>query len=143
MLAGDFNTHTFDRGRPWDPLFGAWVLMFSPAVALTRRLLHPDRGGTRERLFDVLAEAGFVWEPFVDRAPTLSLRFDRVDELRGFPAFVQHGARSMLAWAERRGTLRLDWFAGRGWKGGEGRTITGLDGPGRASDHAPIAAWFE
>jgi len=142
VMAGDFNTHTFDRGRPWDPLLGAAVLMFAPQSSLSRRLLYPDRGATRERLFDVLEKAGFAWEPFVDHAPTLSLRFDRIDELRGFPDFVQSAVRTVLAWAERRGTLRLDWFAGRGWKGGEGRTITGLDGHGQASDHAPIVATF-
>ncbi len=28
------------------------------------------------------------------------------------------------------------------WSGGRGHTVTGLDGPGRASDHAPIVAEF-
>jgi len=79
----------------------------------------------------------------VDREPTLQLRFERLDELRGFPDFVQLSVRAVLAWAERRGQLRLDWFAGRGWRGGSGFTVQGPDGPGKASDHAPIVAWFE
>jgi hypothetical protein len=48
----------------------------------------------------------------------------------------------VLAWAERRAALRLDWFAGRGWAGGHGITVQGVSGPGKASDHAPIVAEF-
>jgi len=143
VFGGDFNTHTFDRGRSWDTLFGAAVLMLCPDRALARRLLYPDRGGTRERLFDELERQGFDWNESVDREPTLQLRFDRLDELRGFPVFVQRAVRSTLAWAERRGRLRLDWFTGRGWKATGGFTVAGLNGPGKASDHAPIVAWFE
>jgi endonuclease/exonuclease/phosphatase family metal-dependent hydrolase len=143
VLAGDYNTHTFERGRPWDPLVGAAVLMFAPLSSLQRRLLYPDRGPARERLFDALARHGFAWERWVDREPTLELRFERLDELRGFPDFVQRAVKSTLHWAERRGRLRLDWFAGRGWNGGRGVTVKGWDGPGKASDHAPIVAWFE
>ena len=143
VYAGDFNTHTFDRGRWWDPLLGAAALVLWPDRALARRLLHPDRSGTRERLFDELTRHGFEWKPYVDRAPTLQLRFERLDELRGFPDFAQRAVRNVLAWAERRGQLKLDWFAGRGWYRGEGLTVQGLDGPGKASDHAPIVARFE
>jgi len=143
VLAGDFNTHTFDRGRLWDPLFGAFVLTCYGDRMLAERLLNPDRRGTRERLFDELELRGFEWDRFVDRNPTLQLRFERLDELRGFPDFIQRAVKGALHWAERRGRLRLDWFAGRGWKGGRGHTVQGLDGPGKASDHAPIVAWFE
>jgi hypothetical protein len=53
-----------------------------------------------------------------------------------------------VTWAAGRGKLRLDWFAGRGWidaaaePRSRGRTVRGLDGPGKASDHAPIVARF-
>ncbi len=138
LIAGDFNSHTFDRGRPWDPAFGAAVLMFAPDRTLEHRLLFPDHGSTREPLFDELKRSGFQWDRLVDRSPTLQLRFDRIDELRAFPDFVAKGVRGALAWAERRGRLRLDWFATRGFEGGRGHTVTGFDGNGRASDHAPI-----
>ena len=138
LLAGDFNSHTFNRGRPWDPFLGAAVLMFAPQRKIELRLLFPDQGRRREPLFDELARAGFRWAQLVDRVPTLQLRFDRIDELRAFPDFVQQGVRSALAWAERRGKLRLDWFATRGFSGGRGYTVQGLSGHGRASDHAPI-----
>jgi endonuclease/exonuclease/phosphatase family metal-dependent hydrolase len=140
LLAGDFNTHTFDRGRPWDPFLGAGVLMFAPDRALEHRLLFPDHGSTREPLFDFLKQAGFDWDRLVDRQPTLQLRFDRLDELRAFPDFVHKGVSAALRWAERRGRLRLDWFAARGFSGGRGFTVPGLDGHDRASDHAPIVA---
>ena len=52
-------------------------------------------------------------------------------------------SQAQLEEAERRGSLRLDWFAGRRWGGGRGITVTGLDGPGKASDHAPSTAEFE
>ena len=138
LMAGDFNSHTFNRGRAWDPVFGAAVLMFAPQRVLEHRLLFPDHGPKREPLFDELQRAGFQWDKLVDRVPTLQLRFDRIDELRAFPDFAQRGVRGALSWAERRGQLRLDWFAQRGFGEGRGYTVPGLDGPGRASDHAPI-----
>ena len=138
LIAGDFNSHTFNRGRLWDPLFGLAVLMFAPQRALNHRLLFPYHGRHCEPLFDELSRAAFRWRKLVDRTPTLQLRFDRIDELRAFPDFVQSGVRGALSWAERRGRLRLDWFAQRGFSEGRGYTVPGLDGPGGASDHAPI-----
>jgi endonuclease/exonuclease/phosphatase family metal-dependent hydrolase len=142
VIAGDFNSHTFDRGRPWDALVGAAILALTPGPALARRLLHPDRGRAREPVFDLLAEAGFAWEPWVDHAPTLQLRLDRLGETRVlFGPFAVAAGRA-LARVERRAGLRLDWLAGRGWSGGRGATVTGLSGPGRPSDHAPIVGEF-
>jgi endonuclease/exonuclease/phosphatase family metal-dependent hydrolase len=140
VLGGDFNSHTFDRGRWWHPLAGAAVLSAWPGRLLRRRLLWPDRGAAREPLFDALGTAGFEWHPYVDRQHTLHLRFVRVPEAHG--PLSAPLARPLLEWAERRAHLRLDWFAGRGWRGGTGATVRGLDGPGRASDHAPLVAEF-
>jgi endonuclease/exonuclease/phosphatase family metal-dependent hydrolase len=142
ILAGDFNTHTFDRGLWHTPLAGALTLLLTPAGALERRLLHPDEGPSREPLFDELHGAGFEWAPFVDHEPTLRLRFDRLDELRSLFGPARGLAGRFFARAERRARLRLDWFAGRGWQGGRGSTVPDLDGPGRASDHAPLVAEF-
>jgi len=142
VLAGDFNSHTFDRGRWHAPLAGALALLLTPGGALRRRLLRPDEGPRREPLFDELRAAGLEWAPFNDREPTLQLRFDRLDELHALFGPAHGLARRALAGAERRARLRLDWFAGRGWQGGRGFTVPGLDGPGRASDHAPIVAEF-
>ena len=142
IIAGDFNSHTFDRGRPWDALFGAAVLTLTPGRPLERRLLHPDRGRAREPLFDALAAAGFEWERHVDHAPTLQLRLDRLGETRALFGPLAPAARRALAWAERRAALRLDWLAGRGWSGGCGFTVGGLSGPGKAADHAPIVGDF-
>jgi endonuclease/exonuclease/phosphatase family metal-dependent hydrolase len=143
ILAGDFNSHTFDRGLWHAPLAGALALLLTPGGALRRRLLHPDQGPAREPFFDELRDAGFEWAPFVDREPTLRLRFDRLDELRTLFGPAHGLARRALARAEQRARLRLDWFAGRGWRGGRGSTVPDLDGPGRASDHAPLVAEFQ
>ena len=142
VLAGDFNTSTFDRGVWHSRLLGAVALILWPGGALTRRLSRPDRGPVREPLFDELRRAGFEWERFCDGEPTLRLRFERLDEVRSLPKPLRAAARRVLDWAERRGRLRLDWFAARGFQGGSGFTVPGLDGPGRASDHAPLAAQF-
>ena len=143
LLAGDFNSHTFDRGLWHAPLAGAIALLLTPGGALEQRLLRPDRGINREFVFDELRDAGFEWERFGDRKPTLDLRFERLDEVRAIPAPLRDLTRAALRWAERRGRMRLDWFAGRGWRDGRGYTVAGLDGPGLASDHAPIVAEFE
>jgi len=142
ILAGDFNTHTFDRGLWHTPLAGALAFLLTPSGTLRRRLLHPDEGPAREPLFDELRDAGFEWAPFVDREPTLRLRFDRLDELHALFGPAHALARRLLTRAEQRARLRLDWFAGRGWRDGRGSTVPSLDGPGRASDHAPIVAEF-
>jgi endonuclease/exonuclease/phosphatase family metal-dependent hydrolase len=148
LLAGDFNAHTFDRGLWHSPLSGGTSLLTWPGPALRARLLRPDRGPFHEPLFDVLRAHGFAWEPYADFAPTLQVRFDRLDEVGHLPPALRRAAAPVLRWAEARGRLRLDWFAGRGWANAaaaprsHGRTAHGLDGPGRASDHAPIAAEF-
>lgn len=140
VIGGDFNSHTFDRGRWWHPALGALVLVTWPEAPLRRRLRWPEEGPAREPLFDALRAAGFRWEWHVDREATLHLQFARVPEAGGPLAWP--AARPLLARAERRAQLRLDWFAGRGWQGGQGATVRGLSGPGGASDHAPIVADF-
>ncbi len=140
VLAGDFNTHTFDRGLWHSALHGASALLLAPGPLLRRRLLRPDRGPAREGLFDELRRGGFEWEPFGDCAPTLQLRYDRLPELQVLPGALHGLAERTVGWAVSRGALRLDWICGRGWRGGSGHTVRSLDGPGRASDHAPIVA---
>lgn len=141
VLAGDWNTHTFDRGTPGAVPAAAFALLAWPERALARRFRHADRGAHRETLFDALAAAGFAWRDCNDFAPTLGMRFSRLGEVHALPAPLRALASGGLAWAERRARLRLDWIAERGFAhAGEAVTVPGLDGPGRASDHAPIAA---
>ena len=142
VLAGDFNSHTFDRGRRRGTLRAAWAFLAQPSPSLTRRLTRPDRGPHREWLFDELHKAGLAWEAYSDGAPTLSLRFSRLGEVQAMPNSVRRLASRSMEWAERRAQLRLDWIAARGFRNdaGSGHTVTGLDGPGLASDHAPIVA---
>jgi endonuclease/exonuclease/phosphatase family metal-dependent hydrolase len=142
VIAGDWNTHTFDRGEAHATLEAALALLAWPGRSLAARLTRPDRGRHRERVFDELAHAGFHWDRYADRSPTLGLRFERLGEVHALPQPLRMLASRGLAWAERRARLRLDWIAARGFRddAGSGETIVGLDGPGRASDHAPIVA---
>lgn len=136
VLGGDFNSGTLDRGRWFDPVLGGLALAFQPEVE--RRLLHPDQGPQRERLFDVLRAARFEWHPLNDRRPSLRLELERLPETKGW-----FGHMIPSAWMRRmqnRAAMRLDWIAGRDWRRGRGATVMGLDGPGKASDHAPILA---
>jgi endonuclease/exonuclease/phosphatase family metal-dependent hydrolase len=142
ILAGDFNAHTFERGRWWDPWFGAMALVGWPEDVLRERLLNPDRGREREPSFDALRDARFEWHALNDRRPTLRLRLKRLHETRGPLGWLGGRVSGLMARAERRAQLRLDWFAGRGWRQGRGVTVSGLDGPDGASDHAPIVAEF-
>ena len=114
-------------------------MLLQPSARLERRLLWPDQGRAREPLFDALREANFAWQRYVDRRPTLLLRFARVPEAHGFGAAL---AAPLLARMERRAQLKLDWFAGRGWRDGRGATVRGVGGVDAASDHAPIVASF-
>ena len=142
LLTGDWNTHTFDRGSRHAVPEIAWPLLAWPSHALAARLSHPDRGEHRELLFTDLEAAGFAWKPYVDFVPTLGLRFSRLGEVHALPGPLRAFASRGLEWAERRARLRLDWIAARGFRheAGSGRTILGLEGPGLASDHAPIVA---
>jgi endonuclease/exonuclease/phosphatase family metal-dependent hydrolase len=142
VLAGDWNTHTFDRGEPHATFAAAVALMAWSRSSLAARLTQPDRGPHRERVFDELSRAGFHWKRYADHAPTLGLRFERLGEVHALPQPLRTLATRGLSWAERRAQLRLDWIAARGFRhdDGSGETIAGLDGPGRASDHAPIVA---
>jgi endonuclease/exonuclease/phosphatase family metal-dependent hydrolase len=142
LLTGDWNTHTFDRGERDAVLAAAWPLLAWSDGALARRLRFPDSGPRREPLFDELQAAGFAWQPYVDREPTLGMRFSRLGEVHAMPGPLRSLASRGMAWVERRARLRLDWIAARGFASepASGETVPGLDGPGLASDHAPITA---
>jgi len=142
LLTGDWNTHTFDRGAPLAVPSAALTLLGMPGAALSERLTHPDRGPSAEGLFAHLRAAGFDWEHSNDFAPTLGMRFARLGEVHAMPAPLRALVSRGLTWAERRAQLRLDWIASRGFphEQATARTVRGLDGPGLASDHAPITA---
>ena len=142
VLTGDWNTHTFDRGTHGAVAAAAWALLMDSDAALAERFRHPDRGRHAEPLFVSLAAAGFAWRPHNDATPTLGMRFQRLGEVHAMPGPLRHFVTERLATAEARARLRLDWIATRGFATGATPpcTVEGLDGPGRASDHAPITA---
>jgi len=136
VLGGDFNSGTFDRGRWFDPVLAGLALAFQSGIE--HRLRHPDSGPQRERLFDVLRAARFEWHPLNDRRPSLRLELDRLPERRGWLGKVI--PKGWMKRMEQRAAMRLDWIAGRDWRRGRGATVQGLDGPDKASDHAPLIA---
>jgi endonuclease/exonuclease/phosphatase family metal-dependent hydrolase len=142
LLTGDWNTHTFDRGTRFAVPGAALALFATPSGPLAERLTHPDRGSAAEGLFEHLRAAGFEWLHSNDFAPTLGMRFARLGEVHAMPEPLRALASRGLSWAERRARLRLDWIASRGFRHEQatGRTVLDLDGPGLASDHAPITA---
>ena len=142
LLTGDWNTHTFDRGTRFAVPAAALTLFATPSGPLAERLTRPDRGSAAEGLFVHLRATGFEWQRSNDFAPTLGVRFARLGEVHAMPAPLRALASRGLSWAERRARLRLDWIATRGFRDelASGRTVHGLDGPGLASDHAPITA---
>jgi endonuclease/exonuclease/phosphatase family metal-dependent hydrolase len=140
LLSGDWNTHI--RPRCASPRSRATALLTWPAPALAARLTRPDLGAHRELVFESLRSNGFEWERYSDFVPTLGVRLERLGEVHALPAPLRALASRGLDWAERRARLRLDWIAARGFRhdAGSGRTVQGLEGPGQASDHAPIVA---
>ena len=142
VLAGDWNTHTFDRATLLGPIASTWALLAAPERALRERLMRPDRGPHREPLFDRLCEAGFAWDQDSPREPSLRVRVERLDEWRALPSPLRALTRRPLARMLERSRLRLDWIAWRGISRADGPTVVvpGLDVRGGASDHAPVAA---
>src|SRR6185503_13054151 len=98
ILAGDFNSHTFDRGRWWDPFAAGVVLLTYPTPTIQRRLLYPDEGAARETLFDSLRDADFEWRRHCDHVPTLQIRFDRLDEAKLLLKALGPLSRPLLGW---------------------------------------------
>jgi endonuclease/exonuclease/phosphatase family metal-dependent hydrolase len=131
IIAGDFNTNTFDRGSAWHT-FRSLVRLMAPGIK--RAVMEP---WTREDLFDELQEAGFSWQEFNDNIPTCSVDLGSIEDRRYVPAPI----RRRILKRVRELPLRLDWIAARGVEPcGPGRTITEL--PCQPSDHLPIMCDF-
>ncbi len=127
IIAGDFNTNTFERGSAIR-VFRSLVWLMGRTVE--DRVMSP---WVHEPLFDVLKRAGFQWEPFNDRLSTCSVDLASLEDKRYVPAFLRDRILRRL----QSLPLRLDFIACRGLHAAShGRTITDL--PFRPSDHLPI-----
>ena len=127
LLAGDWNTNTFDRGNPWRT-FRSILRLLSPN--LTASVLDP---APYEPLFQELGRAGFTCEGFNDERPTCYADLSSLEDRRYVPAPVQRYILGRI----RNLPLKLDWIAGRGVRALQpGRTIRDL--PAMPSDHLPI-----
>jgi endonuclease/exonuclease/phosphatase family metal-dependent hydrolase len=128
IIAGDFNTNTFNRGSA--------VHTFSSLVQLLRRdvKLRVMEPVIYEPLFAELRASGFSWEPFNDRLPTCSVDLSSVEDRK----YVPRPLRNLILSRCRVLPLRLDFIACRGLHAvTSGRTITDL--PCQPSDHLPIS----
>jgi endonuclease/exonuclease/phosphatase family metal-dependent hydrolase len=127
ILAGDWNTNTFDRGNAWR------------TFRSIQRLLRPDvtasvlRPFLYEPLFEELGLAGFEWAGFNDEQPTCHADLSSLEDQRFVPSTV----RKYILRRIRELPLRLDWIAARGFRPLQpGQTIRKL--PAAPSDHFPI-----
>ena len=132
IIAGDFNTNTFDRGSALHTVTSLIQLL---TTDVKQRV---ENAWTTEPLFAELRAAGFAWEPFNDNIATNVVDLGTLEDQRYLPRFV-------VNMALRRGRyvpLRLDWIACRGFRAvGNARTITDL--PDQPSDHLPITCDLE
>jgi hypothetical protein len=68
---------------------------------------------SREPLFEILRQGGFVWRSLNDGAMTSTTFLRSVEDLRYIPAFLSTRARKTMSAYEKGLPLRLDWFVGR------------------------------
>ncbi|HEX7880576.1 MAG TPA: endonuclease/exonuclease/phosphatase family protein [Candidatus Eisenbacteria bacterium] len=136
LAAGDFNTHTFSRGRSGDTLRGFIRVVGTQNDRLCRELLEP---AGREDLFRELERGGWRLAGFNDTAPTAWQELGNVEDLKMLPPALGEFVLRAFRLEGRRLPLRLDWFAAKGLAPLEAATIDSIvPGDGPASDHEPI-----
>jgi endonuclease/exonuclease/phosphatase family metal-dependent hydrolase len=127
IIAGDFNTNTFDRGSRWNT--------FQSLIALLRSnvKMRVSQPWEWEPLFDRLESRGFTVDQFNDCRPTNTADLTLLEDRKHIPSFI-------VQRALKRGRylpLRLDWIVCRGFRAmSPGQTLTDL--PCQPSDHLPI-----
>ena len=127
VIAGDFNTNTFDRGSA---LHTIRSLMLLSRRDVTARVMRP---AIHEPLFEELRAASFSWEQFNDQAPTCPVDLSSLRDQESVPAPIRNFIVSRCPVLP----LRLDFIACRGLRAiSPGRTIADL--PCQPSDHLPI-----
>jgi endonuclease/exonuclease/phosphatase family metal-dependent hydrolase len=132
IIAGDFNTNTFDRGSAVHTITSLIQLL---TTDVKERVTNAWK---TEPLFAELRAAGFSWQRFNDDHLTNVVDLSALEDRRYLPRFV-------VNLALRRGRyvpLRLDWIVCRGFRAlRTGTTITDL--PAEPSDHLPITCDLE
>ncbi len=139
-FAGDWNTHTFQRGTLWRTAREFLRLTSARSEALDRQLREPWE---REPLLGLAEQAGFRLGEWNDASPTARELLSGVEELSALPTPIRDWMTRRFDLSGRIIRMRLDWIAARGpwapapadpvWTG----SALGPEGL-KASDHAPI-----
>lgn len=143
FFAGDWNTHTFRRGRLWRQAHEFLRIVRTPPRDLDASLVRP---ADREPLLRLVEAAGFQLAEWNEPTATARQVLSGVEELGRLPAPLVRWLVGRHALDRRILRMRLDWIGVRGpWSPGAVWTLTrhGSEGDG-ASDHAPIgveAVW--
>jgi endonuclease/exonuclease/phosphatase family metal-dependent hydrolase len=134
VIAGDFNTNTFQRGSAFRTFQSLFHLL---RKNMRSRAMQPSDW---EPLFRELRHAGFSWNEFNDASATCSVDLASLEDRKYVPNFL----RKRILKNCRILPLRLDFITCRGLRAlSPGRTITDL--PCQPSDHLPITCdlWLQ
>src|SRR2546427_1333602 len=101
IIAGDFNTNTFNRGSALHTFHSLMQLLRRDVKG---RVMKPV---VHEPLFKELRRAGFAWEPFNDCLPTCSVDLSSVEDRK----YVPSPLRNFILSRCRILPLRLDFIA--------------------------------
>lgn len=137
LVAGDFNSSTFQRGTFARTATGALRLL-GDVKKLKSELRRPI---DREPLFLELARGGFRHDGWNTDDVTIVEPIDSLEDAEKLPGPLARYVLKRIDRLERKLPMRLDWFAGRDVKPSDPKTISGLidDDGRRVSDHDPIA----
>ncbi len=156
IIAGDFNTNTFARGRWWRTARAGLRLALADPERLARELTAPQ---PREPLFALLERHGFTERGFNNSEITCRTPMRGFEDGSHLPLALREAFERRLARHNYQLDLRLDWIAGRGVRPlGEREAVDAASGVislspqtiaelknergGAIADHDPIMADF-
>ena len=118
VLAGDWNTSTYNSSRAFYSILGFWLRVFMGAEnVILNHYLHPETRFERE-LFRLLEAQGFEFrESNRMGEPTIEYDVDDPKTRQNLGEWVPAWCFAFIRWALRRHDgkcpLKLDWFATR------------------------------
>jgi len=146
VIAGDFNTSTFNRGGGWRTAWAGLRLAVADPERLRRLLARPQ---AREPLFALLRRHGFTERSLNSDDITCRVPMRGFEDRDRLPAFAADYFERRLRRFNFRLDFRLDWIVGRGVTPlTDGEVVDGTSGVASlgpqtiaglaVSDHDPI-----